>query len=51
MRQVIIARKDLKMSPGKLAAQVAHASLAYFTKRMTVTQGDWSDRKFLSKGD
>ena len=42
MRQVIIARKDLKMSPGKLAAQVAHASLAYFTKRMTVTQGDWS---------
>lgn len=42
MRQVIIARKDLKMSAGKLAAQVAHASMAYFTKRMTVIQGDWT---------
>ncbi len=32
MRQLIIARKDLNMSPGKLAAQVAHGSLAYFMK-------------------
>lgn len=31
MRQLIIARKDLNMSPGKLAAQVSHASMAYFT--------------------
>lgn len=29
MRQVIIARKDLGMSPGKLAAQCCHASLAF----------------------
>lgn len=29
-RQVIIARKDLNMGPGKLAAQVSHASNAYF---------------------
>jgi Peptidyl-tRNA hydrolase PTH2 len=28
MRQLIIARKDLQMSPGKLAAQCCHASLA-----------------------
>ena len=31
MRQLIIARKDLSMSPGKLAAQVSHASMAFLT--------------------
>lgn len=34
MRQVIIARKDLNMSAGKLAAQVSHASLAFLTAPM-----------------
>ena len=29
IRQLIIARKDLHMSPGKLAAQVSHASMAF----------------------
>ena len=34
MRQLIIARKDLNMSPGKLAAQCCHASLAFMTAPM-----------------
>ena len=34
MRQLIIARKDLHMSPGKLAAQVAHASMAFISSRI-----------------
>ena len=31
MRQVIIARKDLGMSAGKLAAQCSHASIAFLS--------------------
>jgi PTH2 family peptidyl-tRNA hydrolase len=37
MRQLIIARKDLNMSPGKLAAQVAHASWAFLSNQIR----DW----------
>lgn len=31
MRQLIIARKDLQMTPGKLAAQCSHAAMAFLT--------------------
>lgn len=31
LKQIIIARKDLHMSPGKLSAQVSHGSMAFLT--------------------
>lgn len=34
-KQIIIVRKDLNMSPGKLAAQVSHASIGCITKLLT----------------
>lgn len=41
MRQIIIARKDLNMSPGKLAAQVAHASMAFMSAWIR-NHADWN---------
>lgn len=46
MRQIIIARKDLEMSPGKLAAQVAHASMAFLSRKIQ-NRGD----RLLFSGD
>ena len=54
MKQVIVARADLGMSEGKLAAQVAHASLMAFEdadrKRRTEWKGS-GQRKVVLRAD
>ena len=39
-KQVIVVNKGLNMSPGKLAAQVAHASEAFLLKQFLIGTGD-----------
>lgn len=41
MKQVIVARKDLGMGAGKLAAQVAHASIGAYEKANPDTVRAW----------
>ena len=45
MKQLIIARKDLNMSPGKLAAQVSHASIAFLTN-LIKNSSDYTEPDF-----
>lgn len=40
MQQLIIVRKDLNMSPGKLAAQVSHASMAFLSAAILSSGAD-----------
>ena len=47
-KQIIIARKDLNMSTGKLAAQVSHASMAFLTNTI---RRDWSMNTTYFEGD
>lgn len=46
MRQIIIARKDLHMTPGKLAAQCAHASIAFITNQILNAQKTEDEEKY-----
>ena len=41
MKQVIVIRDDLKMSPGKIAAQACHASLEAYRRADRVSQTRW----------
>jgi len=44
LKQVILVRKDLKLSPGKLAVQVAHASVQCAMKSDGTLLRDWHSR-------
>ncbi len=41
MKQAIIIRKDLKMGPGKVAAQASHASLEAYKKASDKQREEW----------
>ena len=45
-KQIIIVRKDLQMSIGKICSQVSHASMAFLTNAI---RNDWS--KWVAYGD
>ena len=51
MRQLIIARKDLNMSAGKLAAQVSHASMAFLTAPLRDTKCNKNKIKRIEDGE
>ena len=53
MKQAIVARTDLGMGQGKLAAQVAHASLQAYESAGSSARSDWKSdgqKKVVLKG-
>ena len=50
-KQLIIARKDLNMSPGKLAAQVSHGSMAWLTNMIRHSACKLPDGVLYADGD
>jgi PTH2 family peptidyl-tRNA hydrolase len=53
MKQAIVARTDLGMGTGKLAAQVAHASLSAYEKAGSSSRSEWKSggqKKVVLKG-
>ncbi len=54
MKQAIVARTDIGMGTGKLAAQVAHASLSAYEDADDRTRTQWKgagQKKVVLKGD
>ncbi|EMA36844.1 peptidyl-tRNA hydrolase Pth2 [Halobiforma nitratireducens] len=54
MKQAIVARTDIGMGQGKLAAQVAHASLSAYERADTRARDQWKDggqKKVVLKGE
>ena len=47
-KQVIVVRKDLKLSKGKLAVQACHASLGVY--QIAVKKYAWETKAWLSQG-
>ncbi len=53
-KQVIIVRKDIKMDKGKMAAQVAHASIEAYKKSDSKERAEWEaegSKKVILKVD
>jgi PTH2 family peptidyl-tRNA hydrolase len=54
MKQAIVARTDIGMGTGKLAAQVAHASLSAYERAETAARNEWKSggqKKIVLKGN
>ena len=54
MKQAIVARADIGMGTGKLAAQVAHASLKAYESASTESRSEWQSggqKKIVLKGE